>query len=130
MIGLWILLAHLCGDYLLQSHWMAQEKVKRWWPALVHGFCYTLPYLLITQSPWALLCIGATHATIDRYRLAKHVGWAKNQLGPKAFRPTFQEAMANGGYTASTPVWLATFLLFITDNTMHLIINTIAVLFL
>ncbi len=31
------LLAHLVGDYLIQSDWMATEKVKRWWPAIVHG---------------------------------------------------------------------------------------------
>ncbi|MBT2390812.1 DUF3307 domain-containing protein [Streptomyces sp. ISL-1] len=30
------LLAHLAGDYLIQSDWMATEKVKRWWPAVVH----------------------------------------------------------------------------------------------
>ncbi|MFF4948809.1 DUF3307 domain-containing protein [Streptomyces chattanoogensis] len=26
------LLAHLAGDYLIQSDWMATEKVKRWGP--------------------------------------------------------------------------------------------------
>jgi hypothetical protein len=30
MVG--VLLAHLVGDYLLQSDWMAAEKTKRWWP--------------------------------------------------------------------------------------------------
>lgn len=128
--ALGIVLAHLCGDYFLQSHWMANEKVKRWWPALVHGFFYTLPYIFVTQSILALIVIGSTHAVIDRYRLAKHLGWVKNQIGPRKSRPTFAEAMANGGYTASTPAWLAGFLLFITDNTMHLLINTASVLWL
>ncbi|WP_205679869.1 DUF3307 domain-containing protein [Paenarthrobacter ureafaciens] len=36
MIVLWILLAHLIGDYLIQSDWMASEKTKRWWPAIAH----------------------------------------------------------------------------------------------
>lgn len=78
-----VIVAHLVGDYLLQSHYMATEKVKRWWPALVHGFFYTLPFLFITLNPWALLIIGGTHAIIDRYRLAKHVSWLKNQIAPK-----------------------------------------------
>lgn len=82
MIGLWIILAHLVGDYLIQSHWMATEKVNRWWPAIAHGLSYTLPYALVTQSPVALVVIAGTHILIDRYRLAKHVVWLKNQLGP------------------------------------------------
>jgi hypothetical protein len=44
------LLAHLAGDYLLQSDWMATQKVRRWWPAVVHGLTYLLPFLLITRS--------------------------------------------------------------------------------
>lgn len=125
--ALGIILAHLIGDYVLQSHWMANEKTKHWWPALVHGFFYTLPYIFVTQSIWALLFIGGTHAIIDRYRLAKHVGWLKNKIGPRSTWPSFSDAMANGGYAASTPIWLSSFLMFITDNTMHLVLNTVAV---
>lgn len=55
-----IALAHLVGDYILQSHWEAQEKTKRWWPALLHAVTYGLPFLLVTQSPWALLVIVGT----------------------------------------------------------------------
>ena len=39
------ILAHLIGDYLLQSHWMAQEKTKRSIAAAVHAVSYTLPFL-------------------------------------------------------------------------------------
>jgi hypothetical protein len=42
-------LAHMVGDYLIQNHWMAVEKTKRWWPAVVHGVTYGLPFLLITR---------------------------------------------------------------------------------
>jgi Protein of unknown function (DUF3307) len=124
------LIAHLVGDYLLQSHWMATEKVKRWWPAIVHGVVYTLPFLFVTQSPLALLVIAGTHAVIDRYRLAKHFGWLKNQLGPRWSRPSFSDAMSNGGYNAQTPVWLSTWLMVVTDNTLHILINFAAVLWL
>ena len=125
-----ILLAHLVGDYVFQSHWMATQKVERWWPAIVHGVTYTLPYALVTQSPWALLVICLTHIVIDRFRLAKHVGWLKNQLGPRSSRPTWSEAMANGGYSVTTPQWMSIWLMIVTDNTLHLLINTAAVVWL
>ena len=40
MTALGIVLAHLVGDYLIQSHWMAVEKVNRWWPAIAHGLAH------------------------------------------------------------------------------------------
>ncbi len=118
------ILAHLIGDYLLQSHWMATEKVKRWPPAIAHAVTYGLPFLLITQSPGTLALIVATHAVIDRYRLAKHVVWAKNQLAPKAYRSDHTAT----GYPEETPAWLAVWLLIIADNSIHLSINSAALL--
>ena len=122
-MGFGIILAHLVGDYLLQSHWMATRKTQRWWPAVAHGLTYTLPYLLVTQSPWALVVICLTHIVIDRYRLARHVVWFKNQLAPAAFRP----AHTATGYPDDAPPWLAVWLLIIADNTLHLLINFAAV---
>lgn len=127
MIGA-IILAHLVGDYLLQSHWMATEKTRRWWPAVVHGVSYGLPFLFVTQSPASLAVIIGTHIVIDRYRLARHVVWLKNQVGPRRSRPTWGSDVA--GYPADTPPWLATWLLIIADNTIHLLINLGAVVWL
>lgn len=124
MTGLGILLAHLVGDYLIQTHWMATEKTKHWWPAIAHGLTYTLPYLVFTQSPAALLVIAGTHIVIDRYRLARHVVWAKNQLAPRSHRPDHTAT----GYPADTPAWLAVWLMIFADNTIHLLINTAAVI--
>lgn len=126
MEGLWIVLAHLAGDYVLQSHWMATEKVRRWVPALAHAATYTLPYVLVTRSVVALFVIGVTHAVIDRYRLARHVVWAKNQLAPARFRP----GRTATGYPEDTPPWLAVWLLILVDNTMHLGINAACVVYL
>jgi hypothetical protein len=126
MLGLGIILAHLVGDYLIQSHWMATEKVNRWWPAVVHGLTYTLPYMLVTQSLLALAVIAGTHVVIDRYRLAKHVVWLKNQVGPRTHRP----GQTPTGYPLDTPPWLAVWLLIIADNAIHLLINTAAVVWL
>ena len=108
---------------------MALQKTSRWAPALVHGLTYTLPFLFATQSFAALLVIGLTHAVIDRYRLAKYLVWFKNQFAPKAFRPD-RESMKTTGYPTETPIWLSTWLLFIADNTVHIIINTLAIIFL
>ncbi|MGV9540908.1 DUF3307 domain-containing protein [Nocardia beijingensis] len=119
-------LAHAVGDYLIQSHWMATEKTKRWWPAVVHAVTYGLPFVLITQSPLALLVIVATHAVIDRYRLARHVVWAKNQIAPAAHRPGHTAT----GYPDDTPPWLAVWLLIIADNVLHMLINVAAIVWL
>lgn len=118
-----IILAHLVGDYILQTHWMASEKVKRLWPAVVHGVVYTLPFLFITQSPMALLAIAGTHIVIDRYRLAKHVVWFKNQFAPKSHRTGHTWS----GYSPNLPDYMAFWLLIITDNVIHILINVGAV---
>lgn len=123
-----ILIAHAIGDYVLQSHWMATEKTKRWWPAIVHGVVYTLPFLFITQSLAALAVIAGTHVIIDHYRLARHLSWLKNLLAPRP-RPTWDDSRATG-YPSSTPPWLAVWLMIIVDNTLHILINVLAVKYL
>lgn len=74
----------------------------------------------------ALLVIVATHAVIDRYRLARHVVWVKNLLAPAAYRRPWSECRATG-YPPDCPAWLAVWLMIIADNTMHLLINAAAV---
>lgn len=119
-------LAHMVGDYLIQSDWMAQQKTKRWWPAIAHGLSYALPFVFITRSPLALVVIAGTHVVIDHYRLARHVVWAKNQLAPADFRP----AHTATGHSDDRPVWLSTWLLIIADNILHMLINVAAVVWL
>lgn len=123
-----ILLAHLVGDYVLQSHWMAISKIGRWWPAIAHGATYTLPYVLVTRSPLALLVIGGTHVVIDHYRLARYVVWLKNQLAPKRYRPPWPPTAT--GYADTVTAGFAVVLMIVADNTMHLAINFAAVLWL
>lgn len=109
-------LAHLIGDYILQSHWMAVNKTKRWFPAIVHGLCYTLPFLFLTNNFIAISIICGTHIIIDRFGLAKYIARVKNW--------TFTES----GYPDDTPVWLWVWLNIILDNTIHLTINHLALL--
>lgn len=112
------IVAHLVGDYILQSHWMATEKTKRSLAAAIHAVTYTLPFLLITQSAAALAVICSTHFLIDRFRLARFVVWLKN--GP--WLP--QTAT---GYQADVPAWLSVWLLIWADNTLHILINGFAI---
>lgn len=120
------LLAHLCGDYVIQSHWMACEKTKRWWPAVVHAATYTVPFLLITVDPVALLVIGGTHAVIDRFRLARHLCFIKNQMAPKAWRPSWSTSSGTGYDPERTAPGMAVALMIVADNAVHIAINTTA----
>jgi hypothetical protein len=137
MLALWIVLAHLVGDYIIQSDWMANEKTKKWWPAVAHGISYTFPYAALNLlpdmwgevSPTALAIIAGTHIIIDRYRLARHLAWLKNQAAPKAYRSTWKECRGTG-YPADKPPFMAVWLMIIADNTVHLLINTAAILWL
>jgi hypothetical protein len=121
LLGLW---CHFLGDYLIQSHWMAQEKTKRWWPAVAHAATYAVPFLLITQNLFALGLIGGTHAVIDRYRLARYVVWLKNQMAPRRARVTWSASTATG-YPNSDPPWLTVWLMIAADNTIHITINSL-----
>lgn len=116
-------LAHLVGDYILQTHYEAVEKTKSWGPAATHAAKYTAAFLPLTRNPKALLIIGGTHMILDRYRLAKHVNWARNQLAPKAYRAV---GLENMGSPKEVPTGLAMALMFITDNTIHMCINEYA----
>ena len=143
------ILAHLVGDYLLQSDWMAQEKTKRWSVALFHAFTYALPFLFFRPSLGAFLVIWLSHALIDRYRLARFVVYAKNFLAPSGewvpntgrdpcvhggqewVRWWFQWSYCSAtGYSKDRPPFLAVWLLIIADNTLHLICNGLALRFL
>lgn len=123
------LLAHFVGDYILQTHWMATQKTSRWLPAILHGITYGIPFIVATHSVAALLVIVVTHIIIDRFRLARHLMWFKNQFAPKDFRPERSE-LKTTGYPASTPAWLSVWLMIIADNTVHVVLNTLAIVFL
>lgn len=121
------LVAHMVGDYIIQSDWMATEKVKQNTAAAVHAATYTLPFLFITQSIAALAFIAGTHFVIDRYRLARYVVWLKNRPWPGGL--PFAK-MGATGYGDERPAWLTVWLLIFADNTLHVICNGIAVAWL
>lgn len=152
MITADMIVAHLVGDYILQSHWMATQKTKNSIAAAIHAFTYAIPFALITQNPAALAIIISTHFFIDRYGLARYLVWLKNGpilmvvVEPAAFsKPPFTRSafgpffyifrriiilwkpVTDTGYDDDVPKWLSTWLLIIVDNTIHIIINGLAI---
>lgn len=128
------LIAHLVGDYVLQSDWMANEKTRRHLAAAVHALTYAAPFLLLTRSPSALAVIVGTHFVIDRWRLARWVVLAKNlSLGPDWGRVTYPDLLMPTsrwdlatGSPKERPAFLSVWLLIIVDNLMHVAINAAA----
>ena len=117
------IVAHAIGDYIFQSHWMAQNKTKSHVAAALHALTYAVPFVALTYVSLANVPLAAlavvigTHFLIDRYRLARFVNWAKNGArGP----------VTATGYPEDTPAWLAVWLLIITDNILHVCINAAA----
>lgn len=124
------LLAHLIGDYLLQSGWMANNKTKRHFPALVHAIVYFVPfYVIFHPSATASFVMISTHFVIDRWRLARYVAYCKEYIAPPANWPKWSDC-SETGFHKDTPVFLAVWLMIIVDNALHLIINALSLAYL
>ena len=121
------LVAHAIGDYVLQSEWMATEKTKRSFAALVHCSFYILPFLFITRNIYTLAVIFGTHFVIDRWHLARYIAWAKNRPWPNS-APWSERSET--GFNPSTAPWLAGWLLIIIDNVLHVFINGLALTYI
>jgi len=116
------IVAHLVGDYLLQSDTMALRKRTSSLWCLIHCACYTVPFLAVTQSPHALMIILDTHFLMDRWGLARYLVWLRNWIGSN-------QSWANcskTGFPDDRPTWLTVWLLIIADNTIHLLFNGLA----
>lgn len=143
MLFFWVLVFSEFGDYISQSDWMASAKATSSTPATVHALVYTLPFALISLDWRMLAIIGGSHFVIDRFRLARHVCWAKNFLAPPPLKVldskknvinvhTWWHAWKDcqkTGYHHTRPDWLAVWLMIRADNCLHLIINGLAVSF-
>lgn len=120
------LLVHAVGDFALQSDWMATSKTSKWSAAITHVVVYGLPWLFLTRSPAALGIIVGTHFVIDRWRIARHVGWAKNFLAPRSAWPPPWKECSGTGYPPEKPAFMAVWLMILVDQIMHVICNGLA----
>jgi hypothetical protein len=122
------ILAHLVGDYIFQSDWVATTKKDRIWPCLIHSILYTLPFLLLTQSWKALALVGLSHFVVDHWKLPQVIAWLKNLVAPKSEWVSWSKCVL--GFPSDRPIWLVAWLVIIIDNTIHLIINGLCLKYL
>jgi hypothetical protein len=114
------LLAHLVGDFVLQSHKMAIRKTSSWTWAAIHAAFYGIPFLLLVSTWWQWAVIVGTHAAIDRLAIARR--WCS--FYGNGF-PGLWWTKADGEFPAPPP-FLGVWLVILVDNTMHLAINHFA----
>ncbi|MFQ5629637.1 MAG: DUF3307 domain-containing protein [bacterium] len=74
--------AHLIGDFLLQTDWMARKKKQNSWVCLTHVLTYLVPFLLTPFDWWQLLLIGIQHFLQDRTDI---VVWFMEKTGKSEF---------------------------------------------
>lgn len=120
------IILHLVGDFVTQTQWMAVNKSQSNFAAGTHALVYALPFLFI-GSLGAVSFIFATHFLVDRFTLARYVCFAKNWVTTPSLR---WADVWETGYPKEVPVWLATSLVIVVDNTIHLSCNYAALLFL
>ena len=82
MIGLDLLAAHMLGDYVLQTNWMAKRKLSEWRVRLLHVLLYAIPFALIAvlraDPPQSAAFVGlliVTHFITDSRRWASGEAW-------------------------------------------------------
>lgn len=103
--------------------------------AALHCFIYTLPFFFILDlTIWAALFIFTTHWFIDHYRLAKYVIMAKNKLyvnrTEENAKRYHKDNIDGFGFPKGTPEYIGFMVLIIVDNTMHLVCNYFAIMYL
>ncbi|NIA19527.1 MAG: DUF3307 domain-containing protein [Xanthomonadaceae bacterium] len=66
MQGLLLLTAHLFGDFVIQTDWMANNKKNSSWACGIHVGTYMLPFLVCGLHWWQLALIAVQHFAQDR----------------------------------------------------------------
>jgi len=105
------LLLHLFGDFILQFDFLALNKkeftLKGWLLCILHCLIYSLPFLLITNLDGVIL-IFIFHFFIDKTNVIEYYIKVRNNLFNGKNKTTYSKNM-----------WL----IIISNNTIHLIIN-------
>ena len=139
------LLAHLWGDYVLQNNWMAQKKTSSTPACLAHVLTYSSCFMILLRATgawsWeALAWIAVTHFFIDRFRLAQYwvdffgvgAGGATLPRWWRMIRGSVVLSRKGDGpadWDQDSVSFVKVWLLIICDNTFHLTINTLALLY-
>ena len=94
--------AHLIGDYILQTDFMATGKKKKSWICLVHILTYLIPFLFTPLVWWQIALIGLQHFLQDRWNF---VTW-------------FMRVKGSSQFTLSP---CAPWSVIVTDNILHIL---------
>lgn len=60
-----IVVAHLIGDYVLQSRFLAENKGQNWYLLFVHCVLYTVPFAVLWGLDWKVAVIFVSHILVD-----------------------------------------------------------------
>jgi hypothetical protein len=80
----YLLIAHLIGDYLFQTSWIAANKSTNWKALSIHVFIYTVIVYYISfvffggLSFYGIAFIAITHFILDRRTFV--VWWVENVM--------------------------------------------------
>jgi len=97
----WIF-AHLIGDYILQTDWMAEGKKRSSLICAIHVLTYLIPFLFCVDHGWQWFAIGIEHFIQDRTNI---VVWLMKKKGSGRF--------------AEPP--MAPWSIILTDNILHVL---------
>lgn len=125
MIALWLIAAHMAGDYLLQTRWQAARKLDEPWVRLRHVTTYTAAFvpvvLLAHGASWLawgrvvfLVALFVLHFATDSRRFHSTLGDAVVwRLGPS------QRTERRAGFPLGPSPW--TPLPILIDQSLHLV---------
>lgn len=74
-----LLFAHLVGDYVLQSNYIAETKSSYIYHLFVHCVLYCLPFYVMKLAGFEVLYIFLTHIVVDFLKTRKKIGYAMDQ---------------------------------------------------
>jgi hypothetical protein len=94
--------AHLIGDFLIQTDWMAKGKKESTFICLVHVVIYMVPFLFCGFAWWQLGLIALQHFFQDR---TNFVVW-------------FMEVKGSAKFTQPP---MAPWSIVLTDNILHIL---------
>lgn len=82
-----LVIAHLIGDYLFQTSWMAMNKANKWIPLITHSVVYTFVIAVVAWigfgglSIWGIALVLASHIFLDKRTFV--AWWVKNIMTSK-----------------------------------------------
>lgn len=76
-----LLAAHMLGDYVLQTDFLARTKGESWWHLLAHCVTYTVPFAIAFGIDWRVAWLLATHIVIDALKARwNKISYAQDQV--------------------------------------------------